>query len=394
MKIALVAAEPSGDKLGALLIAALRQRHPSAQIIGVGGELMRAAGCQLFGHIDQLSVMGIVEVLRQYPRLRALQRATTAELLQQRPDVFVGVDAPDYNLPIAAKLKAAGIRCVHFISPTVWAWRAGRVHQVARACDLLLSIYPFEADYYRSTNLRVEYIGHPLADAIALEPDAEAARARLKLRPTNGTRLIALLPGSRSSELQHHARLFALVAHKLQESLGNCHFLLVAANASRAQQLRELIPELLSQPELCTLVVQEAQTALAAADCALLVSGTVSLEALLSKTPMVVAYKTSTLSYWILKALVRSKYVAQPNWLAGHELVPEFVQSAASFERLSAAMLELLQRPDHDQLQQSYRQIHQLLKRDACTRAADLILALPGAAEERAKEALSNSQAK
>ena len=375
MKIALVAAEASGDKLGALLISELRRQHPDAEIIGVGGDLMRAAGCRLIGGIEELSVMGIAEVLRQYPRLRALQKRTIAQLLGSNLDVFIGIDAPDYNLPIERALKDSGVRCVHFISPTVWAWRRRRVYTVARSCDLLLSIYPFEASYYRSTGLRVEYVGHPLADAIDLQPQPKlAARQALQLPPD--TKLIALLPGSRRSELQLHAGLFAQVARQVQSQIGNCHFVLVAANAARAQQLQQLVPEFASSTQLCTLVVGQAQTALSAADCALLVSGTASLEALLCKTPMVVAYKTSWLSYAVLRALVRSEYIAQPNWLAGKLLVRELVQSAANSANLSSAVLDLLKQPQQAQLQAEYLNIHKQLRQGACARAADLILQL------------------
>ena len=372
MKIGLIAAEASGDKLGALLIAELRRQRPDAEIIGVGGDLMRAAGCKLIGSIDELSVMGISEVLRQYPRLRKLRQQTIDTLLASQLDICIGIDAPDYNLAIEQRLKDAGVFTVHFISPTVWAWRPKRVHAVARACHLLLSIYPFEKDYYRDTDLQVEYIGHPLADAIDLAPDKAAARARLRL--DNSHKLIALLPGSRASEIAHHAELFAESARLIQRQEPDCHFLLVAANKQRAQQLRALIPEFIGDTATCSLLLSNAQSALQAADYGLLVSGTASLEALLSKLPMVVAYKTSWLSYHVLKLLVQSRYVAQPNWLAGKMLVPEFLQSAATSAKLSSALLELMQQPDHSQLQQQYLAIHQSLRQGACSRAASVIL--------------------
>ena len=380
MKIGLIAAEASGDKLGALLIAELRRQQPKAEIIGVGGDLMRAAGCELIGSIDELSVMGISEVLRQYPRLRKLQQKTIDTLLASQLDICIGIDAPDYNLAIEQRLKDAGVFTVHFISPTVWAWRPKRVHSVARACHLLLSIYPFEKDYYRDTNLRVEYIGHPLADAIDLAPDQATARAQLGF--SDGQKLIALLPGSRASEIAHHAKLFAESARLIQRQQPDCHFLLVAANDQRAQQLRALIPEFINDTATCSLLLGNAQSALQAADYGLLVSGTASLEALLSKLPMVVAYKTSWLSYHVLRLLVKSRYVAQPNWLAGKMLVPEFLQSAATSANLSSALLELMQQPDHSQLQQQYLHIHQSLRQGASTRAASTILAM---AENAAK---------
>ena len=316
--------------------------------------------------------MGISEVLKQYPRLRKLRQQTIGKLLESQLDICIGIDAPDYNLAIERRLKAAGVFTVHFISPTVWAWRPKRVYSVANACHLLLSIYPFEKDYYQDTDLPVEYIGHPLADAIDLAPDKTAARARLGF--SDSQKLIALLPGSRASEIAHHAELFAESAHLIQRQEPDCHFLLVAANEQRAQQLRTLIPEFIGDTATCSLLLGNAQSALQAADYGLLVSGTASLEALLSKLPMVVAYRTSWLSYHILKLLVKSRYVAQPNWLAGKMLVPEFLQGDVTSARLSSALLNLMQQPDHSHLQLQYLAIHQSLRQGASARAASTIL--------------------
>lgn len=337
---------------------------------------MRDAGCEAHYSIDQLSVMGITDVLRSYRRLKGLQRTIGEHFLRLRPDVFIGVDVPDFVLPIEQMLKEADIRTVHFVSPTVWAWRQQRVHQVARSADLLLAIFPFEPEYYRVTDLRVAYVGHPFADEIPLEPRRDQAREALGLEP--GKRYLALLPGSRGRELRRHVEPFLLAARECVRGLTELQILCAPIDANAAAMIER--QRVTHAPDLrVTYCVGQARDVLAGADVALVASGTATLEALLSGCPQVVAYRTSWLDYALLRPLLRVSSIAMANILAGSRLVPEFVQTQMKAPAMAEAILDWLRKP---QAVVDYRrrcdELHRVLRQDAMARAAEQVLELAG----------------
>lgn len=371
MQIALVAGELSGDALGADLIPALRQHYPDAQFYGIGGPQMQAQGLVSLAPLETLSVMGLVEVLRHLPTLLKLRRQLLDRFLADRPAVFIGIDAPDFNLRLERPLKQAGIPTVHYVSPSVWAWRQGRVRGIAKAVDLMLTLYPFEAAFYRDHAVPVHCVGHPLADRIALHNDRLTARQTLGLAPNR--RWLALLPGSRVQEIQRLAPLFLATAQRLATQRPELGFVLPAATP----RIRALLAELIATEAPDTAIVLldgQAHDAMIAADLVLLASGTATLEALLLKRPMVVAYRLSALTYAIAARLVKIPYVSQPNLLAGRELVPEFIQNRATVDNLAHALLTLLDDPAHcAQLQTEFTAIHQRLRNDASRSAAAAI---------------------
>ncbi|HEX2797460.1 MAG TPA: lipid-A-disaccharide synthase [Immundisolibacter sp.] len=336
LRVGLIAGEPSGDALGAALIGALRRRVPDVECFGVAGPAMRGAGCRALYPAEDLAVMGIVEVLAHLPRL-------LRQLCADPPDVLVGIDAPDFNLPVEARLRRAGIRTVHYVSPSVWAWREGRVKQIAGAVDRMLTLFPFEARFYERHRVPVTQVGHPLQ--ATLRPiDPAVARAALGLPPTGPDSLpvLALLPGSRAGEYRRLAPLFLATAQWLREQGRPCHLLLPlvnqAARTAVEAQLRRTGAGL-----SCTLVDGRAQEVMAAADAVLLASGTATLEAMLLQRPMVVAYRLAPLTYAIARRLVRTPHVAIPNLLAGRAVVPEFIQHAATPAALGEAIAALLE---------------------------------------------------
>jgi len=378
LRIGIVAGEHSGDQLGAALIAALRERVPALECFGIAGPKMVAAGCEAWASADSLGVMGLAEVLRHLPRLLRLRAELAARFAAARPDVFVGIDSPEFNLTLAGRLKRAGIRCVQYVSPQVWAWRQGRVRTIARDTDLVLCLLPFESEFYAQHAVRAEFVGHPLADQIPLEVDAAAARAALGIAPD--ARLIALLPGSRLFEVANLAGPFAAAVGRLHEQRPEFQF--IAPTASSA--VRECFERQLSQaPEkaLIRVVDGQAQRVLAAADAAIVASGTATLEALLSGKPMVVAYKVSWLTNFVLRTLglVKVTYFSQPNLLAGRRLVPEFSQGAVTGEALCSALLAEIDDPAHvARLRQEFARIHGTLRRGGAGRAAEAVLECAG----------------
>lgn len=371
MQIALVAGELSGDALGAALIPALRQHYPQAQFYGIGGPQMQAAGLASLEPLETLSVMGLVEVLRHLPALLRLRRTLLKRFLADRPAVFIGIDAPDFNLRLERPLKQAGIPTVHYVSPSVWAWRQGRVRGIAEAVDLMLTLYPFEADFYRNHAVPVQCVGHPLADQIPLHNDRHAAQHALGLDPARCW--LALLPGSRMQEVSRLGPLFLATARRLAAQRPQLGFLLPAATP----RLRKLLTELIQvhAPDLPVVLLDgQAHTAMTAAELVLIASGTATLEALLLKRPMVVAYQLAPLTYAIAARLVKIPYVSQPNLLAGRELVPEFIQDRASVDHLATALLALLDDPARcAQLAAEFTALHQQLRSDASRTAATAI---------------------
>lgn len=383
MDIALLAGEPSGDNLGAGLIEALRRLFPTARFLGVGGAQMQAAGLISLVPQEQLAVMGLVEVLRHLPRLIAIRRRLYRRLRSQPPAVFIGIDSPDFNLGLERRLRTIGIPTVHYVSPSVWAWRKGRVRTIAASVDLMLTLLPFEADFYHQHAVPVRYVGHPLADLIApvtgVDTETrEITRQTLALAPAGP--LVALLPGSRLGEVERLAPLFLATARWLSRQRPALRFVLPAATPRLGTWLRPLLDAYPGLP--LTLVDGQARTVLTAADAVLVASGTATLEALLVGRPMVVAYRLAPATAWLARRLVKIPYFALPNLLAGRALVPEFFQQTATVDNLGPAVLAVLEASGARQVE-AFAGIHRELRRDASATAALAIQQLL-AARERA----------
>ncbi|OQR32693.1 lipid-A-disaccharide synthase [Pseudomonas sp. Bc-h] len=375
LRIALVAGEASGDILGSGLMRAIKARHPDAQFIGVGGPLMEAEGMRSYFPMERLSVMGLVEVLGRLKELLARRKLLIQTLIDEKPDVFIGIDAPDFTLNIELKLRQTGIKTVHYVSPSVWAWRQKRVLKIREGCDLMLTLLPFEARFYEEKGVPVRFVGHPLADTIPLEADRDAARAELGL---DGGPVVALMPGSRGGEVGRLGGLFFDAAERLLAQRPNIRFVLPCASPQRRVQIEQLLE---GRDLPLTLLDGRSHVALAACDAVLIASGTATLEALLYKRPMVVAYRLAPLTYWILKRMVKSPYVSLPNLLAQRLLVPELLQDAATADALADTVLPLL---DNGAEQTAgFDEIHRTLRRDASNQAAEAVLSLIGPSPSR-----------
>ncbi len=371
----LVAGEASGDNLGGPLVEALAARTPGSRFFGVAGPRMTRAGCEAWYPVDDLAVMGLAEILRHLPRLLRLRRALLARLVESRPDVFIGIDSPEFNLRIARELKGRGIPTVQYVSPQVWAWRQGRVRTIGQAVDLVLCLLPFEVDFYRAHDVQAEFVGHPLADRIPLESDASEARATLGL--SSAGPVVAVLPGSRMAEVTRLGPPFAATLAWLQARRPGITFVAPMANASARDEFQRCVAEHAAGVAL-TVVDGRAQDCMAASDAVLLASGTATLEATLVKRPMVVAYRVAPLTNWLLRGLklVKTEFFSQPNLLAGRRVVPEYFQQDVRPDVLGPAVLEQLDRPDRVQLVEAFGEIHRKLRRDASAHAADAILEL------------------
>jgi len=376
LRIGIVANEMSGDLLGAGLMRALQEQVPDVVFEGVGGPRMLELGCNSLVPMERLSVMGLVEVLKHLPELLGIRRRLTKHFLDNPPDLFIGIDAPDFNLGLETRLKQASIPTVHYVSPTVWAWRPGRVKKIRAAVDLLLSIFPFEEAFLRKHQVPVNFVGHPLADEIPLENDQAAARQSLGL-PEDGE-VIAIMPGSRMSEISALSETFIQAAKWCLERRPGLRFAvpLVSVRARNLfeQQLQAVAPDL-----PVTLLDGDARQAIVAADAVLTKSGTSTLESLLLGRPMVVGYRMHGLSYNIVKwlNLVKVPYVAMANLLADEALAPEFIQDECRPELLGAALLGFLQEPSRTAaIKARYHQIHKEMQRDSSRRAAEAVLAL------------------
>lgn len=377
MQIALVAGELSGDLLGGSLIAALKARYPHARFRGIGGPAMVAEGLQTLVPLEQLAVMGLVEVLRHLPRLLEIRRRLYQQLLADPPQVFIGIDAPDFNLGLERRLRVHGIPTIHYVSPSVWAWRRWRVRKIAQAVDLLLTLLPFEAAFYERHGVPVRYVGHPLADLIPLQGgDVPAAQRALELELPIDTPLVALLPGSRLGEVSRLGSLFLDTAGWLHARRADLRFLIPAATPRLYEVLAQLRAE--RAPALpLTLVLGRSREVMAAADVVLLASGTATLEAMLLKRPMVVAYRVAPVTAWLARRLVAVSHFALPNLLAGTDLVPEFIQEAATVTNLGPAVLRWLDRSNARQaLMAEFEALHTVLRRDASRQAAGAIAEL------------------
>ncbi|HEC54927.1 MAG TPA: lipid-A-disaccharide synthase [Gammaproteobacteria bacterium] len=370
LRIALVAGEASGDILGAGLMRALKAQHPAVEFIGVGGPLMQAEGLTSYFPMERLSVMGLVEVLGRLRELLARRKLLIQTLIEEKPDVFIGIDAPDFTLNIELKLRQAGIKTVHYVSPSVWAWRQKRVLKIREGCDLMLTLLPFEAKFYEEKGVPVRFVGHTLADTIPLQADRAAARAELGL--AEGP-LVALMPGSRGGEVGRLGALFFDAAERLMALKPGVRFVLPCASPQRRAQIETLL-EGRSLP--LTLLDGQSHLALAACDAVLIASGTATLEALLYKRPMVVAYRLAPLTFWILKRMVKSPYISLPNLLAQRLLVPELLQDDATPEALAQTVLPLID--GGEEQTRGFDAIHRILRRDASNQAADAVLTLIG----------------
>lgn len=393
MKIFVVAGELSGDLLGAGLLRALKQVYPQAEFQGIGGRQMQAAGLQSLFPLESLSVMGLVEVLQHLPRLIHIRRHLIRTALAWRADLVIGIDAPDFNLGLEKRLKAAGIPSVHYVSPSVWAWRQGRIHTIKQSVDLMLTLLPFEADFYRQHQQAVCFVGHPQADALPLYPDQAQARRDLNQLAPFAQRplpepapldqvfqlqdrpVIALLPGSRQGEVARLGSLFLRTAQRLNHWYPHAHFVLVAASPQRAQELAALC-RLFYLPRL-HVIEGHATQVLTAADVALLASGTVTLEASLCHTPSVVAYQLAPLTWQLAKRLVKVPYVSLPNLLAQAPLIPERLQDAATPKHLAQDLLQWLVHPEQrTHWRAQCVQIQHKLRQDASATAAAAIAEL------------------
>lgn len=373
--IALVAGEASGDQLGAALVEALRARFPQARFVGVAGEKMKAAGVEPWFDASELAVMGLFEVLSHLPRLLKLRRELLRRLHENPPDVFVGIDAPDFNLGLEIKLRRAGIRTAHYVSPTVWAWRERRVHKIARAADRVLCLFPFEPAFYERHGVAADYVGHPLADQITADREPRAARNRLGLDPVATT--VALLPGSRHSETARLAEPMIEAARQLGSRRSGLQFVAAMANESIEAGFREEMQRL--EFERIRLVQGDPRTVIAAADVVLCASGTATLEVMLVNRPMVMTYKVSPATFRLGRALrlVKLRWFSLPNILAGEGLVPELIQDEATAGNLARAAEHWLDDEGaRSELAKRFNDLHAELRCDAANRAADSVASL------------------
>jgi lipid-A-disaccharide synthase len=369
----MVAGEASGDQLGAHLIAALRGRRGQMLFTGIGGPRMQAQGFESRFPMEKLSVRGYAEALRHYREIMGIRRRLAKALLSERPDIFIGVDSSDFNLGLERRLKDAGIPAIHYVSPSVWAWRRWRVRRIARSVNHILVMFPFEAPLYEKAGVPVTYVGHPLADVIPFEPPRDEARAQLRLPA--GKLIVALLPGSRRSELEYMAGAFVLAAHRFRQEVHDVHFVCPMVTRDTRDMFERAVHEHQRTDLPLTLLFGHSHEALAAADLALVASGTATLEAALFKTPMVIAYRQSPLTWALMRAMLYLPYVGMPNILAGEKLVPELLQDDASPAALAAALLALLRDPGAQRRQRErFAEFHRLLRRNAAEKAADAVL--------------------
>lgn len=370
-RFALVAGETSGDLLAGLLLGGVRGRWPGLKSFGIGGPQMAAQGFDAWWPSEKLAVRGYVEVLRHYREIVGIRDRLRERLLSSdRPDVFIGVDAPDFNLDLEAALKAQGVPTVHFVCPSVWAWRAERMEKIRRSADHVLCIFPFEPELLVRHGIAATYVGHPLANVIPLQPDQAAARSRLGLRADD--EVVAILPGSRASEVQYLARIFFEAAVRMKRARPGLRFLVPALPALRERI--DAAARMAGLGEELQVLAGESHAALAACDVTLIASGTATLEAALFKRPMVIAYNMNWLSWQIMRRKQLQPWVGLPNILSGEFVVPEYLQEAATPQALSQAVLDWLDAPARIQaLQQRFEALHHTLLRDTARLATDAI---------------------
>jgi len=376
LTIAIVAGEVSGDILGAGLIKALRKRYPNAQFMGIGGPLMIAQGFKSKFPMERLSVMGLFEVLGRIFELVGIRRTLYRGWIQDKPDVFIGIDAPDFNLGLEKSLREAGIKTTHYVSPSVWAWRQKRVHKIAKAVDLMLTLFPFEAKFYKSHDIAVRFVGHPLADLIPMRRSKQAAQSLLGFDRDDeisaDAPTLAILPGSRSGEIAYIGKSFIDAAKLLHAKIPNLQCVVPCVNQARYEQVEALFSEH-GEGLRVKLVLGQSRDVMSASDVVLLASGTATLECMLLKRPMVVAYRVNRMTYWVMKRLLKSKYVSLPNLLADEELVPELIQDDASPEKIADALARRFSPIAKQALELSFSQLHESLQLGASAKAAEAV---------------------
>lgn len=374
LRIGIVVGELSGDTLGEGFIKAIKQKYPNAEFVGIGGPKMMAEGCESLFDMEELAVMGLVEVLGRLPRLLKVKAELVKYFTQNPPDVFIGIDAPDFNLRLELDLKKAGIKTVHYVSPSVWAWRPKRIFKIDAATDLVLAFLPFEKAFYDKYQVACEFVGHTLADAIPLVPEQQEARELLNLEQDK--QWLAVLPGSRGGEVGLIAQPFIETCRQIKQKFPDIGFVVAAVNDKRRQQFEEIWQQM--APELDFVIVQDtARNVITASDAVLLASGTVALECMLLKRPMVVGYKVNRFTGWLVQKLAITEFVSLPNILAGEELVKEYILDECDPQFLVPAVEDILS-SNNDELIARFTEMHHLIRKDADVQAAKAVLNLIG----------------
>jgi len=381
LRIGIIAGEASGDVLAAGLIHQIKQQHPDAIFEGIAGANMLQEGCHTLFDMEELSVMGIVEVLSNIRRLLHIRKSILNHFIHTPPDIFIGVDAPDFNLPLEKKLKALGIKTVHYVSPTVWAWRENRIFGIGAATNLVLSIFPFEKQVYDKHGFPCEFVGHTMADNIAMQPDQQAARESLsQIGIDDNAKVLAILPGSRGGEVNMLLNIFLCSAKILAQKVESFHIIIPAVNEVRKSQIEQLIEDSIGQNQSIenlkiSVVLRQSREVMIASDAILLASGTASLEAMLCKRPMVVAYRLKWFTYQLMKRLYKAKYFALPNLLADEKIVPELLQEEVNADNIAKYLLPMLS-GDTTQVTNRFMELHSMLKQNADVQAANAVLTL------------------
>lgn len=374
-RVYIVAGELSGDILGAGLMHELKLRHPNIEFRGLGGPRMEAHGLTSRFPLETLSVMGLVEVIKHLPELIRVRRTLREEALAWQPDIMIGIDAPDFNIGLEKQLRAAGLKTAHYVSPSVWAWRQGRVKKIAKAVDGMLTLLPFEADFYHQHQVPVAFVGHPLADELPLENDRQAARQTLAL-PAQAP-VLAILPGSRGNEIRFLGDTFLRAAEVLCQRNEALHVVIPAATHQRYLEITQLLASYPTLSERVMLLDGQAREAMVASDAVLLASGTAALEAMLCHRSMLVAYKMAPTTHWLAKRLVKTEWISLPNLIAQEGVVPELIQDAASPETIADRLGEMLNNAqERNALEARFADMHRALQRNASQRAAQAISAM------------------
>ncbi|MBL8430026.1 MAG: lipid-A-disaccharide synthase [Dechloromonas sp.] len=375
VRIAMVAGEPSGDLLASHLIAALKERLPDAIFFGIGGPRMEAQGFDAWWPMEELSVMGYVDALKNYREISGIRRQLKKRLLDIKPDIFIGVDAPDFNLGLETNLKSAGVKTIHYVSPSIWAWRGGRIKKIGRAVNRVLALFPMEPPLYEKENIPVTYVGHPLADIIPLQTSKQAVREKLAL--PRDYPIFGMLPGSRKGELAMMADTFVQTAKLIYERfLPNAVFVVPLATRETRLQFEAAIYRQQAGDVPFRLLFGHAQDALGAADVSLVASGTATLEAALIKRPMVITYKIAKFSYWLMKRMAYLPYVGLPNVLAGRFVVPEILQDEATPESLAEALVKLYEDKENaEAVEAAFTDLHLQLRQNTADKAANAVIA-------------------
>lgn len=372
--IAIVAGEASGELLGSLLMDAIKQALPDVRFIGIGGPKMQAVGMDVLFPMEKLAVNGYIEVLRHYRELVGIRRNLRERFIAEPPDLFIGIDAPDFNLDLELALKQKGIPTVHYVSPSIWAWRGERIHKIKQAVSHILALFPFEVSLYEKAGVPATFVGHPLADMLPDDPNREEMREQMRIMPKHA-KVFALLPGSRQGEVRRLARTYIQTAKLILQKIPEAQFLVPLASRETRTIFENEIWKQEAQQLPITLLFGHAHDAMIAADGVLVASGTATLEAALLKRPMVITYKMPALTYWIAKRKQYLPYVGLPNILAGRFVVPEILQDDATPENLSQALLNLVYNKNAvAELEQTFGDIHQTLRQDTAHKAAAAIL--------------------